>query len=299
MNLPELRTGSHGSSILGSILLLAFAGGAAFAIEPLLPFDNLNQLAVSVLTTVEPSTAPLSRAEKDDLIVKDDIPSQTVTAAVPPYTVFYSCTQRGEVSEVKQLTQNCKPGFNYTVRVSDGKVTVIPTASGVGSTCPANAPEATKKCNDSISPTPVKSCASYAQQQPCKIFYCVGGKCQLGGEAPSGGELGVEENLLAGIGNVIKKEDTVAGRGDLLEKAGLGAPTNNALLGVFSTEKKIEEIQSERMGIPEKIATYDGCTTHACAEQVSMLRLEDSKLEGQQQALRTQLDGLKNNAQRI
>src|SRR3989344_5377584 len=297
---PLKGSGSRGSSILGSILLLALAGGTAVTIEPWTPFEPVPpQLAASMLAVTEPVTDPATRAEKDDLIVKDDIPSQTVTTAVPSYTVFYSCTQRGEVREVKQLTQNCKPGFNYTVRVNAGKVIVIPTASGVGSTCPANAPEATKKCNDSISPTPVKSCASYAQQQPCKIFYCADVKCELGGEALSGGELGIEENLLTGLGNVIKNAGSDEERIELLQKTGIGGSAQSILFDAFKTEEKIRVLDAEKRDVAEQIESFAGCTSHACAEQVSMLRLDDAKLASQQHELQAQLAGLQNNAQRL
>src|SRR3989344_2600301 len=300
MHEPFMKAGSRGSSILGSILLLALAGGTAVTIEPWTAFEPVPpQLAASMLAVTEPVTDPATRAEKDDLIVKDDIPSQTVTAAVPPYTVFYSCTQRGEVSEVKQLTQNCKPGFNYTVRVNAGKVIVIPTPSDAGSTCPANAPDAAKKCSDSISPTPTKSCTSYAQRQPCKIFYCADVKCELGGEALSGGELGIEENLLTGLGNVIKNAGSDEERIELLQKTGIGGSAQSILFDAFKTEEKIRVLDAEKRDVAEQIESFAGCTSHACAEQVSMLRLDDAKLASQQHELQTQLAGLQNNAQRL
>src|SRR3989344_829151 len=153
---PLKGSGSRCSSILGSILLLAFAGGAATAIEPLLPFDNLNQFAASPLALE--STASVQDTAQPELKpgeeVKDDLGTQTVQSGFTTYYVHWACVQTGTLEDVKKLTQNCSPGFEYTVLVGVKKreVSVTPRTlaacpTGIGSekVC-SNGKAAEKSC---------------------------------------------------------------------------------------------------------------------------------------------------------
>src|SRR3989344_3832262 len=307
---PLKGSGSRVSSILGSILLLAFAGGAATAIEPLLPFDNLNQFAASPLALE--STASVQDTAQPELKpgeeVKDDLGTQTVQSGFTTYYVHWACMQAGTLEDVKKLTQNCSPGFEYTVLVDADKrqITVTPRALA---SCPAGV-GSEKVC--SSGKAALKSCVTGAgQNMSCSIkteaANMSGNECsQVVG---AGQAWSVESTIATNVQCRLDKESDFASspaeaeeaQRNIMNEFGYSLPQQNAILNAFKEETvkegAVNDLQAQENEVTRKLTALAECTT--CAAEKATLETQKRNIASRLQATQAELDGLRNNQQRL
>src|SRR3989344_8299563 len=307
MHEPFMKAGSRGSSILGSILLLAVSGSAATAVEPLFPFESMpSQLAASSLAfnegdAVVPSTAqPVENAKTQE----DSIGATVVDFRDQVYNVYYACRQETNDKEnIGKLLQTCQPGFLYSIRETDGIIWVLPTPGPTGNVaCPSNTPARTGSCSNPASPNPVLSCWN-GQPSACAIWYTMSGeKPQFAGGCSAGEPIDLAKSRLIGLQKTVEAADP-GERPAILTNAGVDPASQSTVMNSFkeieTKEQAVEKVAADRANITKQLNTLAGCTSRVCAEQASMLKLDDVALASQQQALRTQLDGLKDNTQRL
>src|SRR3989344_5508640 len=309
MHEPFMKAGSRGSSILGSILLLAVSGSAATAVEPLFPFESMpSQLAASSLAfnegdAVVPSTAqPVENAKTQE----DSIGATVVDFRDQVYNVYYACRQETNDKEnIGKLLQTCQPGFLYSIRETDGIISVLPTPGPTGNVaCPSNTPARTGSCSNPASPNPVLSCWN-GQPSAGAIWYTMSGeKPQFSGECSAGEPIDLAKSRLTGLQKTLDAAPPEE-RPEILQTAGVDAATHNTLMNAFtnirSGEERVAEIQGEVNSFEEQIRAYGDCTNPAnpCTAELNTLGAQrDDKLQELRDA-EGELETLKNNAVRI
>ena len=310
----SIHNSQAGSSILGSLLLLAFAGGAAFTIEPLLPFDNLNQLAASplALESTVPAEGTAQTEPKPGEELKDDLGSQTVQSGSRIYKVYWACAHVGPIKDIKKLTQKCSPGFKYAISVDadKGVINVTPSPSfpcldGIGSekvcstgklaskTCIPEAFQKTAKCEIEIKSEthdlPVGCNKSIDAGQTWDVESAISDKAQC---------LINQEAKFASPAAGTELEEK---QKDILEGLGYGESTQNAILNSFKEETvkedAVNDLQVQENEITRKLAALSECTT--CAAEKATLETQKANITAKLQATQAELDGLRNNQQRL
>src|SRR3989344_3813840 len=288
---PLKGSGSRCSSILGSILLLAFAGGAATAIEPLLPFDNLNQFAASPLALE--STASVQDTAQPELKpgeeVKDDLGTQTVQSGFTTYYVHWACMQAGTLEDADKR-----------------QITVTPRALA---SCPAGV-GSEKVC--SSGKAALKSCVTGAgQNMSCSIkteaANMSGNECsQVVG---AGQAWSVESTIATNVQCRLDKESDFASspaeaeeaQRNIMNEFGYSLPQQNAILNAFKEETvkegAVNDLQAQENEVTRKLTALAECTT--CAAEKATLETQKRNIASRLQATQAELDGLRNNQQRL
>src|SRR3989344_6117173 len=308
MHEPFMKAGSRGSSILGSILLLALAGSAAVSLEPFFstPSDQ-KQLAASSLALVEDASIPTQTSAGQETATQSDslAPGTVVDFRDQVYSVYYACKQETrEKSNVNQLIQTCQPGFSYSIFENDGVISVSPFPISGGASCPSNAPTRAGTCSNPSSPNPVLSCWS-GQPPAGTIWYTMSGeKLQSAGGCIAGKPIDVAKSRLTGLQKTLDAAPPEE-RPEILQTAGVDAATHNTLMNAFTNIKSGEEevagIRAEVDSYDEQIRAYGDCTNPAnpcTAELNTLVARRDDKLRDLRIA-EGELETLKNNAVRI
>ncbi|RJQ34557.1 hypothetical protein C4556_02410 [Candidatus Parcubacteria bacterium] len=304
-----MKAGSRGSSILGSILLLALAGSAAVSFEPFFstPSDQ-EQFAASSLALVEDASTPTQTSAGQETATQSDslAPGTVVDFRDQVYSVYYSCRQETkEKSKVDELTQTCQPGFLYTIYESDGVISVSPSPGPQGNVaCPSNTPTRAGSCSNPASPNPVLSCWS-GQPSSGVVYYAIGNeKPQFAGNCASGQKLDVAGNRLTGLSKTLdaadpEKQSAIMATADISPTQ--QATLMNAFNNIQSGEQKVEEISAERNDIEQQITAYANCTNPAnpCTTELQALQTRRDEILREQRIAESELDSLQNNAQRL
>jgi len=304
----SIHNSQSGSSILGGILLLALAGGTAAAIELLFPFDTaLNQLAASPLALE--STASVQGTDQPEPKpgeVKDDLGTQTVQSGFTTYNVHWACVQAGTLEDVKKLTQNCSPGFEYRVTVD--KTTVKVTPSQRGTSCPAGV-GSEKVC--STGKPALKSCIVAGASIPCTVRICPTNLTCNAESIPAGTKWSIGDML---DGDLNKRLDDAAlfasspseaqnERKEVLDAYGFSQSQQNTILNAFSDESTkeavLQNLDAQRVDVEKQIASYAGCTNPAnpCTNKLQTLQGERDRIISQQQLTQSELNTLRDNKQ--
>ena len=300
---------NRGSSILASILLVALAGiGTAFDAD----FGaRESQLAASPIAAL--GTTPTSAYTTAPTSAYGASVDQLTPRIVDGYRVFYACRQETEKDKVHQLVQTCQPGFIYTITEPTqlGTVSVLVSANDSGVPCPVNAPRMQGACSNPKFPDPAMSCWNGTPPEGY-IFYGGPAYESSGTKLPpsqhikncsAGESIDLAGSRLIGIQKTLAKVDE-SERPAFLEAVGVKSPAEqnvflNAFSEINSNEQKIEEIGGQRDTVTQQLQAIANCTSRTCAEQRSVLQLNDSELADQQRAIEEQTSALRTNAQRL
>ena len=221
------------------------------------------------------------------------------------HLVGYACELRGDIDQVKELTQEqgCRPGFAYKF-VQEGQTFIAtPKLTSATSYGCHNAgrdigPGYEKKCSDGRSA--LQSCypSTFVGRTTCTIEYCGGDLgCRYVGDVKSGENPDIEKARQSYTMSMLSEPN--ADKQHVLDQVGVPRAEQDTLLAAFNQQatakNALDYYSTQRSEIAKKIADCGDFSLPVCTDMIS----KDAGLARQQLAVAEQVKGLEGNIQRL